>query len=131
MGPRVMQQFSITIPNQLVISSNRQTHVWKKKKLKDHCAEIIPKLAKSIEPVGKATIHVGVTKRTSNRYDPVNLTDTAKPIVDQLVKAGVLDEDDHRHVFGPWLYHKGTDKTLDKAMRFTITLTEYKPDTPF
>lgn len=131
MGPRVMQQFSITIPTSLVVSSNRQAHVWLRKKLKDYCAEIVPKAAKTIVPVGKATIHVGVTKRTNNRYDPVNLTDTAKPIVDQLVKAGVLDEDDHRHVFGPWLYHKGVDKTLVDTMRFTVVLTDYSPGTPF
>lgn len=127
----MMQQFSITIPTGLVITSNRQTHVWKKKKLKDHCAGAVPRLSQSIEPVGKATIHVGVTKRTNNRYDPVNLTDTAKPIVDQLVKAGVLDEDDHKHVFGPWLYHKGVDKTLVDTMRFTVVLTDYSPGTPF
>lgn len=127
----MMQSFSITIPTHLIISSNRQAQVWLRKKLKDHVANVVPAAIKGIEPVGKATIYVGVTKRINNRYDPVNLTDTAKPIVDQLVKAGVLAEDDHRHVFGPWLYHKGVDKTLDKAMRFTVTLTEYKPDTPF
>lgn len=127
----MMQQFNITIPTSLVITSNRQTHVWKKKKLKDHCAEVVPLLARTLQPVGKATIHVGVTKRINNRYDPVNLTDTAKPIVDQLVQSGVLDEDDHKHVFGPWLYHKGTDKKLVDAIRFTVTLTDYSAGTPF
>lgn len=127
----MMQQFSIPIPTSLVITSNRQTHVWKKKKLKDYCAEVVPTFARPLRPVGKATIHVGVTKRINNRYDPVNLTDTAKPIVDQLVQVGVLDEDDHRHVFGPWLYHKGTDKKLVDAIRFTVTLTDYSAGTPF
>lgn len=127
----MMQTFSVTIPSGLVISSNRQADIWKRKKLKDHCAQVVPYLARSLDPVGKATIHVGVTKRTNNRYDPVNLTDTAKPIVDQLVKAGVLDEDDHRHVFGPWLYHKGIDKKLLDAIRFTVVLTDYSPNTPF
>ena len=127
----MMQTFSLTIPNQLVISSNRQADIWKRKRLKDHCAQVVPYLARSLDPVGKATIHVGVTKRTNNRYDPVNLTDTAKPIVDQLVKAGVLDEDDHRHVFGPWLYHKGTDKKLLDAIRLTVVITDYSPNIPF
>lgn len=126
-----MQTLAVTIPNQLVISSNRQAHVWLRKKLKDYCAQTIPYLARSLDPVGKATIHVGVTKRTNNRYDPVNLTDTAKPMVDQLVKAAILDEDDHRHVFGPWLYHKGTDKKLIDATRFTLILTDYSTGTPF
>lgn len=126
-----MQTLAVTIPNQLVISSNRQAHVWLRKKLKDYCAQTIPYLARSLDPVGKATIHVGVTKRTNNRYDPVNLTDTAKPMVDQLVKAAILDEDDHRHVFGPWLYHKGTDKKLLDATRFTLILTDYSPNIPF
>lgn len=126
-----MQTLTVTIPSHLVISSNRQADIWKRKKLKDYCAQTVPYLARSLEPVGKATIHVGVTKRTNNRYDPVNLSDTAKPIVDQLVKAGVLDEDDHRHVFGPWLYHKGVDKKLLDAVRFTVALTDYSPGQPF
>lgn len=126
-----MQQFDMTIPNNLVISSNRQAQIWLRKKLKDYCAETVPYLIRGLEPVGKATIHVGVTKRTNNRYDPVNLTDTAKPIVDQLVKAGVLDEDDHRHVFGPWMFHKGTDKRLVGAVKFTVVLTDYSPGIPF
>lgn len=127
----MIQSFSVRIPTGLVISSNRQADIWKRKRLKDYCAQTVPYLVRGLEPVGKATIHVGVTKRTNNRYDPVNLTDTAKPIVDQLVKAGVLDEDDHRHVFGPWLYHKGIDKKLVDAIRFTVVLTEYSPETPF
>lgn len=127
----MIQQFAVTVPNNLIISSNRQADIWKRKKLKDYCAQTVPYLTRSLDQVGKATIHVGVTKRTNNRYDPVNLTDTAKPIVDQLVKAGVLDEDDHRHVFGPWLYHKGIDKKLLDAIRFTVVLTDYSPDTPF
>lgn len=127
----MIQQFAVTVPNNLIISSNRQADIWKRKKLKDYCAQTVPYLTRSLDQVGKATIHVGVTKRTNNRYDPVNLTDTAKPIVDQLVKAGVLDEDDHRHVYGPWLYHKGTDKKLLDAIRFTVVLTDYSPGTPF
>lgn len=127
----MMQTLTLTIPNELVISSNRQADIWKRKKLKDYCAQAIPLLARSLTPMGKATIHIGVIKRTNNIYDPVNLTDTAKPMVDQLVKAGVLDEDDHRHVYGPWLYHKGTDKKLLSAHRFTITLTDYSAGIPF
>lgn len=127
----MMQTFSVTIPSALVISSNRQADIWKRKRLKDHCAQVVPLLARSLDPVGKATIHVGVTKRTNNRYDPVNLTDTAKPGVDQLVKAGVIDEDDHRHVFGPWLYHKGVDKKLLDTIRLTFILTDYSPETLF
>lgn len=124
------QQFTIDLPADLVISSNRQALIWKRKKLKDHCAQTIPYLARKLDPMGKATIHVGVTKRTNGRYDPVNLSDTAKPMVDVLVGMGLLDEDDHRHVMGPWMYHRGTDKRLHGAIRFTLIFTKYS-ELPF
>ena len=82
-------------------------------------------------PVGKANIYVGIHKRTNGAYDPVNLVDTFKGMVDELVNMGILDEDDYRHVGGPWLYHHGVDKRIpEKHIKATVTLTDYST-TPF
>jgi hypothetical protein len=42
-----------------------------------------------------------VTKPRGGRYDPGNWYGTAKAAVDGVVEAGVLADDDHKHVLGP------------------------------
>lgn len=120
------QQFSMTIPMDLTISNNRASPIWLRKRVKDGIAQLTREAAANLYPCGKATIYVGIHKRTKGLYDPVNLSDTAKAAVDVLVQLGVLDQDDYRHVAGPWLYHAGVDKRLpEKHLRATFTLTDY------
>ena len=120
------QQFTMTIPMEYAISSNRTAPIWLRNKVKNGMRELTREAAKDRYPVGKANIYVGIHKRTGTLYDPVNLTDTFKGMVDELVTMGILDEDDHKHVTGPFVYHAGTDKRLaPRTMRATITLTDY------
>ena len=114
------------IPTELTISNNRTAQVWKRKKVKDGIQALTREAAKDRYPVGKANIYVGIEKRTRGAYDPVNLSDTFKGVVDELVNMGVLDEDDYHHVGGPWLYHYGVDKHIPpRHIRATVTLTTY------
>lgn len=106
------QEFTVSVPSSLVVSSNRTAPVWHRKKLKDWWAQAVPELA----PMGRANVWVGITKRTRGRYDPANLTDTFKGCVDALVRAGVLDEDDYSHVNGPWLFHEGVDRLVPSGV---------------
>lgn len=125
------QQFSMLIPQEYTISSNRTAQVWRRTKTKDGMRALTREAAADRYPVGKASIYVGITKRANNAYDPVNLTDTFKGMVDELVTMGILDEDNHRYVLGPFIYHAGVDKRIpEKHMRATITLTDYST-TPF
>jgi len=48
-----------------------------------------------------------VWKPRSNRYDPGNLYPTAKACVDGFRDAGMLVDDDWRHVEGPHMVHGG------------------------
>lgn len=48
-----------------------------------------------------------VTKPRGGRYDPHNLVLSAKPVIDGLVDAGVLEDDDHTRVVGPDMRHGG------------------------
>jgi len=125
------QQFTMLIPTELTISNNRTAQVWKRKKVKDGIRALTREAAKDRYPVGKASIYVGIEKRTKGAYDPVNLSDTFKACVDELVNMGILDEDNYRHVMGPFLWHKGVDKRIPvKHIRATVTLTTYS-ETPF
>lgn len=120
------QQFVMLIPTEYTISNNRTAQVWKRKKVKDALQALTRAAAKDRYPVGKADITVGIEKRTRGAYDPVNLTDTFKGVVDELVNMGVLDEDDYHHVGGPWLYHEGVDKHIPpRHIKATVTLTAY------
>ena len=122
------QQFAMVIPMDYAISNNRTAPIWLRKKTKDGMRALTRAAAADRYPVGKATIHVGIMKRTGTLYDPVNLTDTFKGMVDELVTMGILDEDNHRYVAGPWCYHHSVDKHLPaRTMRAVVTLTDYHP----
>ncbi|MFK5691302.1 hypothetical protein ACI3EY_16715 [Ornithinimicrobium sp. LYQ92] len=54
-----------------------------------------------IPALDRAHITVTIHKTRGGRYDPGNLAPTAKAIVDGLVDAGVLDDDDATRVIGP------------------------------
>lgn len=119
------------IPMEYSISNNRASPIWLRKRVKDGMRELTREAAKDRYPVGKANIYVGITKRTGTLYDPQNLGDTFKGMVDELVTMGILDEDNHKFVGGPWVYHAGTDKRLaPRTMRALITLADYST-TPF
>lgn len=121
------QTFTMTVPLALTICSNRRAETWKRQKVKDAMRALTRTHGARLYPCGAATIHVGVTKRTGGKYDPTNLTDTMKGPIDELVTMGILEDDDYRHVSGPWLYHAGIDRSLPvKHLRFTVWLTDYQ-----
>lgn len=125
------QQFTLTIPLDLTVSNNRTSPIWLRKKVKDGIGALTRAAASDLYPCEKASIFVGITKRTQGLYDPQNLGDTMKGCVDELVRMGVLGEDDYRHVAGPWLYHAGVDKRLPpRTLRALVTLADYSL-TPF
>jgi hypothetical protein len=51
--------------------------------------------------MGRVRIVAKIFKPKANRFDPNNLHPTTKAIVDGLVQAGLLIDDDHKHVLGP------------------------------
>lgn len=51
--------------------------------------------------MGRVRIVARIWKPKANRFDPNNLAPTSKAIVDGLVAAGLLADDDHKHVLGP------------------------------
>lgn len=125
------QQFTMLIPQEYSISNNRTSPIWLRRKVKDGVGALTREAAKGLYPVGSANVYVGITKRTNGLYDPVNTSDTWKPLVDELVKMGILEDDNYRRVTGPFPFHAGVDKSIPvRHMRATITLTDYKP-TPF
>lgn len=50
---------------------------------------------------GKVHMTATIHKDRDGRWDPNNLWPTVKAIVDGMVEAGVLVDDDHKHLIGP------------------------------
>lgn len=60
-----------------------------------------------------------ILKDNNQRYDPNNLHPTTKAILDGIVDAGILADDDHRHVIGP--DHRYGGNTGENAIKLEIT----------
>ena len=85
------------------INANERAHWASKAKRTRYWRDRAAWIAKraGIPHMERAHITVTVHKTTNRRYDPANLAPTAKAIVDGLVDAGVLDDDDKTRVIGP------------------------------
>ena len=59
-----------------------------------------------------------IWKPRANRYDPGNLYPTAKACVDGFRDAGLLVDDDWRHVEGPHMIHGGLTTSPALVFRF-------------
>ena len=63
-----------------------------------------------------------VYKPVDNRYDPMNFYPTGKAVVDAIVAAGILADDDWKHVLGPLMDRGG--KCPRGADHLTVTIEE-------
>jgi hypothetical protein len=66
-----------------------------------------------------------VVKPRRGRYDPNNLWPTVKAVVDGVVDAGVLVDDDHAHVVGPDMRHGGVGAA---GLVLVFTPADLSPD---
>lgn len=55
----------------------------------------------------RVEVNAYIIRPNNRRYDPGNLYPTAKAIVDGLVDAGLVEDDDWRHLEGPFMRHGG------------------------
>lgn len=81
----------------------------------------------SIPALTRATITGHIYKPHKRRYDPHNLFPTMKAIVDGIVDAGVLEDDDHTHLTVA-LTHGGIDRSQPPHLIITITEEQEDPN---
>jgi hypothetical protein len=74
--------------------------------------------ALKIPPMQHAVIHISWNPPDNRRRDSANCYPTAKAVVDGVVAAGVLPDDDWRHVDGPYM-HMGP---ITKPASITIAI---------
>lgn len=122
------QRFTMMVPLDLVVTSNRSAQTWKRKKVKDSIRALTRKQGAGLYPCGRATVNVGLVKRNAGIYDPSNTSDTWKGLADELVDMGVVASDDWRNMLGPIPYHHGIDRDLPVGvLRAVVTLTDWTP----
>ena len=80
---------------------------------------------KPIEGHVRITAFVQRSHRRGGRWDPTNWAPTAKAAIDGLVSAGILADDDVRHVTGPDM-RAGTVQPTDRLL---IVIRRAEPDT--
>lgn len=117
--------FLVKVQRDHLVHSNRNADKWRRDRLKKDVDKQVRWRAKQLTPVGRARVWVGVIKGNRNVYDPANLTDSMKPAVDALVKAGIVHDDNFKFVQGPWLFHLGYDKRLRDVVEFIVCVSPW------
>ena len=85
-----------------LINSNDRMHRMAKAKLAAIWRNAGTLAARGHPPITRRVrIVATIWKPRGGRWDPNNYHDTTKPLVDGLVDAGLLADDDHLHVVGP------------------------------
>lgn len=78
----------------------------------------------AVVPGGRCTVLVTVATPTNTVFDPPNIASTvAKAALDGVVDAGILPDDDSRHVLRT-CYDRGPKTNVRGIYRLTITLEE-------
>lgn len=105
----ILAELSVPAPCKLMNSNDRPhpqakaklTRAWRLAGAVAAAGETRPDLPKPVQIIAY------VWKPINNRYDPGNLYPTAKAIVDGVVDAKWLPDDDRHHVEGPDMRHGG------------------------
>ena len=126
--PFLMADITFTMPRTWLLNANDRQH-WRAKatkvrRLRDTAT--FQARAAHLPHMDRAHITITITWRTDRRRDPANWADTHKALIDGLVDARVLPDDDSHHVLGPDP-RAAVDPTLDgKTVRITIQLDPWE-----
>lgn len=123
----------VEVPAAEWLTSNGRYH-WasrarRTRKLRTRAALAARAARPRIPPMVRARITVHVHGRTRARTDPANAYPTIKAVVDGLVDAGVLPDDDAAHLDGPDMRLGDPDPRLPTGHhRLTVDITDTTGD---
>lgn len=111
----LLQEFTITLPRSEVLTSNggRGERYGHGKKVKN-IVEKTRAAVQGLHAMDSVFVVVQVFRAANYRYDASNLHETTKPMIDAVVRAGLLEDDDNAHLLGPLPVHGGVDKALSQ-----------------
>ena len=109
----LLQEFTVELPLADVLSANGgrgnpKAHGRKVKNIIDRTQIAL----RGLKAMDSTFVVVQVFKATNRKYDAANLHETCKPIIDAVVRRGLLEDDDNDHLIGPLPVHGGVDRSL-------------------
>lgn len=112
---RLLQEFTLTLPKAEVLTSNGgRGHPQAHGKAVRNIIEKTKPYTRRLHVMESTFIIVQVFKGHAGAYDAANLHETVKPIVDAVVRAGRIVDDDNSRVLGPLPVHGGVKRSLSK-----------------
>lgn len=122
-----MNTMTITIHATNLITANQIMH-WARR------ADIVRTLRRTglinarkqgIAPMERAHLTVYVSWQNARRRDVSNISPTIKALVDGIVEAGILPDDDDLHLTGPDLRVTSETSGLKGVTRLTFVFSDY------
>ena len=92
-------ELTFLIPRAWWLSANGRLHWADKAKRTRNLRQLAATTSRGLQPVGTVHIAAYIGYLTGGRADPSNAA-VVKPLIDGLVDAGLLVDDDHTHVIG-------------------------------
>lgn len=120
--PRTGRTWAITLqPGTQLLNANQRLHYHTQAARTAWLREQTGWLARQqqIPPISRARIVCELLPPDNRRRDPANWAPTAKAMTDGLVDAGVLPDDDHTHLAGPYME---LTPPAQRARRRTLTV---------
>lgn len=120
------QTLELLIGTDSILTSNQRMHWARKRDVVSNLRERAGWVAKQLEPITgpvSVTMHVAYPNRSRTR-DAHNLAPTLKPILDGIVDAGVLVDDNDEYVRCTSIIADENTSGLARTYRLTIELRE-------
>lgn len=122
-----MTSMTITVHASNLLTANQRLH-WARKaamtKVLRHTGAINAQ-AQGIAPMDRAHLTVYVSWQNARRRDVANISPTIKALVDGIVEAGILPDDDDLHLTGPDLRVTSETSGLKGVTRLRFVFSDY------
>jgi len=123
-----MTTLTIEVPRALLISANDRMH-WREKARRTAALRLMGRIAawRRRHPIPPVTLTVTVTyPPLARRRDASNLAPTVKGLLDGIVDAGLLPDDNDRVIVAT-TYQASSDKGVTGVWRFELAFDEVAP----
>ena len=116
------QELIIEVPDNEWLTENKDTNRYAKARARKALRQRGYMYARSqkLTPMSRAFCTVYVKGRTGGRLDPANAEPTVKPIIDGLVDAGALPDDDSEHLKVAFDRDPGRHRRGFRQLRFVF-----------
>lgn len=124
-----MSTITVELSPHVVVTANQRQH-WSAKARKTRALRLQAGWAwraSELPPYERVAVRIDISYPDGRKRDVHNLMPTAKALIDGLVEAGFLPDDDDAHLIGPDLRHVGRTPGV---FTFTITITDLDKEPP-